>query len=246
MNYSLYFSPTGQTKRIVDFAANQFENSNSIDISLEIKQYQFNASDFCIVGVPSFAGRVPAIAIERLKSIQGKKTPVLLIVTYGNRAYDDTLLELKETLDNQGFQCIGAMAIVTQHSIVNQYGKGKPTQADWNEIKEYMKTIKERLSSGFALLSVPGNSPYKDVRPSAMHPQTSAQCIQCGLCARKCPVQAISIKDSTIVDDKKCISCMRCVTLCPQHAKVCDENLLQSLAERLQPVCSLEKKNEFF
>lgn len=245
MNYNIYLSPTGGTKRVADFVSKQFENTQSIDISLPIESYQFNKSDLCIISVPSFAGRVPAIAVERLQQIKGNNTPVVLIVTYGNRAYDDTLIELKDIMENQGFKCIGAMAIVTQHAIVNQYGKGKPTQEDLNEIKDFTKVIKQRLHQS-ALINVPGNRPYKDAHPSAMHPQTSNQCIQCGLCARKCPTQAISIDDSKNADYDKCISCMRCVSICPVHAKACDETLLEALAKRLEPVCSLPKKNEFY
>ena len=71
-------------------------------------------------------------------------------------------------------------------------------------------------------------------------------CISCGLCARKCPVQAIDLKDPDKVDEGVCISCMRCISVCPQHARAVDESLLAALYDRLSKVCGGRKEGELF
>lgn len=44
------------------------------------------------------------------------------------------------------------------------------------------------------------------------------KCIKCGLCAKKCPMHAITLKPYPVIDKKKCIRCFCCMEICPQHA----------------------------
>lgn len=247
MNYNIYFSPTGSTKKVTTFIANHFQNSQDIDISLPVHQIiEMNKADFCIVGVPSFGGRVPFIVSERLKNIKGDQTPVLLVVTYGNRAYDDTLLELKETMEKSGFCVIGAYTIVTEHSIMHQFATGRPTQEDLKDIETHIEEVKARLQKENVSIKVPGHKPYKEYNGIPLKPKTSKECNQCGICAKQCPVQAIPVdKPNTTIEDI-CISCMRCVKICPQHARKCSSLKISISSQKLKKVCSIKKDNEFF
>ena len=99
MNYHVFFSPAGSTEKVVKHVAQSFPNTVEIDLSSPaVAHYDMNGDDFCIVGVPSFGGRVPGIAVQRLQQIRGNHTPAFLFVTYGARAYEDTLKELKDIL----------------------------------------------------------------------------------------------------------------------------------------------------
>ncbi len=44
------------------------------------------------------------------------------------------------------------------------------------------------------------------------------KCIQCGTCAKKCPVDAITLKPYPVIDKKKCIRCFCCMEICPVDA----------------------------
>lgn len=246
MNYNIFFSPTGGTKKVVQYMGDKFADAKNIDITLEITDYHMVKEDFCIIGVPSFGGRVPEIAVKRLKRFYGENTPALLVVTYGNRAYEDTLKELKDVLEPQGFLCMGAAAVVTQHSIMPGVGAGRPGREDYLEIEQYMTEIKKRLQEKLQTVKVPGNIPYKERHDSAAPLQVSDNCKKCGLCAEKCPVHAILSANPQITDTEKCISCMRCVHICPVHARKYEDEKLEKLTERLKEVCSNDKKNEFF
>lgn len=249
MNYNIYFSPTGSTEKVTTFVAEQFSKYQKVDLSKkqDFYQFEFTKEDFCIIGVPCFGGRVPMLAVERIREMRGNQTPAVLIVTFGNRAYDDALLELKETLELSGFLCVAAMAVVCEHSIMHQYGKGRPHCKDFEEIKSFVDIVKERCKDEMISIKVPGNAPYKEYHGIPLKPTASfKKCISCGACALLCPAQAIPIDNPSHTDHQHCISCMRCIQVCPQHARKNNPVLLMASVQKLKKACQTEKKNEFY
>lgn len=250
--YSIYFSPTGGTKKVMDILADEWGKTEEIDLSnaeRNFSQFCFQREDICLIGVPSFGGRVPAPALERLKVMQGGGAGVVLVVTYGNRAYDDTLLELKEELTACGFHVAAGIAAVTEHSIMHQYGTGRPGQEDEKELRTYIQKIKNswrELNDAKKELAVPGNRPYREYDGVPMKPKAKKGCIRCGKCASLCPVQAIPETDFSSVDEKKCISCMRCIAVCPKKARKVSSLLLFMSGKKLKKACESPKKNELF
>ncbi|WP_028044297.1 EFR1 family ferrodoxin [Candidatus Stoquefichus massiliensis] len=248
MNYNVYFSPTGSTQRVTTFISEQFEQHKDIDISVLQSDYhlEFKTNDLCVIGVPSFGGRVAKIARERLKMMKGHQTPAIIVVTYGNRAYEDTLLELKNIVTDNGFICIGAMGIVCEHSIIHEFGKGRPNDKDLQEIVEYVKKLKERLTRPIENIQVSGNMPYREYSVAHVIPITTKKCTECGICAKLCPIGAISMITPNQTNRDICISCMRCVKVCPQHARKCESSMIAVLTKKLKNVCEIAKKNDFF
>ena len=206
-----------------------------------IARHVFSHQDLCIVGVPSYGGRVPTIAIERLKQFQANQTPVILIVTYGNRHYDDTFIELKDTLEPLGFICVGAMAVVCEHSIVHEFAHGRPNAKDFEYIQSLVETLKRDLHP----IEVPGHRPYKIFR-GGLKPLVTSQCTKCGLCAKLCPVEAIDLQHLETTNESLCISCMRCISVCPNNARSLSKLLLLPVSQKMKKVCSTPKKNELF
>ena len=237
----IYFSGTGSTQEVVRFIGKQWDKPiQECDLSrTDFSTHEFSHEDLCIVGVPSYGGRVPSIAIERLKLLKGNQTPVILVVTYGNRHYDDTFIELKDTLDELGFICEGAVAVVCEHSIVHDYAKGRPNQEDYQHIQKLVETLKNNLHP----IEVPGHRPYKEFH-GGLKPKVTSQCTKCGLCAKLCPVEAIDCHHLQVTDETKCISCMRCVSICPTHARVCDLQQVEVTRQKIQKVCTLYKQSE--
>lgn len=254
--YQIQFSPTGGTQAVLRFLGAPFGEPEAIldltDPQTDLSRFSFQKEDVCLAAVPSYGGRVPDLAVKGLEKLTGNGALAVPVVVYGNRAYDDTLLELRDCLIRQGFRCFAAVAAVAEHSIMRQFGTGRPDAADALELNSFGEAIKKalaRISSGgqdLPPISVPGHFPYIDHKPSALIPLPGPDCSGCGKCARLCPAQAIDPQDPANTDRERCIACMRCVSVCPSHSRQVNPELLEKLAGRLGPALAQPKENQCF
>lgn len=115
---ALYFSPTGGSKRsaLSLAAALAPEGFAELDITCGAVAGDFGPGDVVVFSVPCYNGRVPGVAAGRLEQVHGHRTPCIISITYGNRDYDDSLLELQDIVQRQGFIVQGAAALVGQHT----------------------------------------------------------------------------------------------------------------------------------
>lgn len=248
--YALYFSPTYSTEKIVKIIANEFGSFQKIDLSEKetVFHQSFNNEDICIIGVPSYGGRVPSIALERIKCLVGNKAKAILVVSYGNRAYEDTLKELEECVTNVGFCCIAGIAAVAEHSIMHQFATSRPNETDKKELVQFSRKILDKIKKNSICdeLKLPGNYPYRKYNGIPLKPKAGKKCTNCGLCAKLCPIGAISVKNPKKTNSKLCISCMRCVQICPNKARKLNPILLKVASKKMAKSCQKRKENELF
>lgn len=248
----IVFSPTGGTQRTADLLtepwgkpARKMDLTDAGDTAGEILP-----EDLAVIAVPSFGGRVPALAAERLSKINGNGAKCVLLCVYGNRAYEDTLIEMKDLAEQSNFVVMAAVSAVAEHSIMHQYAAGRPDQKDREALQGFAEKILEKLNAGdadsSAALQVPGSRPYKKAGGAGMVPKAGGQCNGCGLCAEKCPAQAIDRENVKTADSKKCISCMRCVAVCPQSARKVSSVMVSAAALAMKKACAERKENELF
>lgn len=243
-NYRIIFSPTGGTKKCAGLlAAGLAEEWTDIDISLPCPEPALTGKDLCVVAVPSFGGRVPPLAAKWLEQLRGNGAKAVLLCVYGNRAFEDTLVELQDILEGRGFVCAAAVAALAEHSIMRTFAAGRPDAEDEAVLAGFAASIREKLDGGVKELTLPGSRPYKEYKVAPMVPLTGDGCTNCGICDENCPAGAIS---GGVIDPGKCISCMRCTALCLVGAKYIDPSKLAALTERLKDALGGRKENQLF
>lgn len=250
MIYEICFSPTGGTQKVLKMISQCFDGIKEfIDLSqykTDYSKYHFSDEDLCIVAVPSFGGRVPAIALERLRQMKSENAQMILICVYGNRDFDDTLLELKECLQSH-FHIVAAISAIAKHSIMNQFASDRPNEEDEMQLREFSERIKEKMNKkDWKEVIVPGKKPYKDYHGVPLKPSVSDDCVKCGLCASECPTHAIDESNPKITNKEICISCMRCLSLCPHQARKVNPLMVKASVLKLKKVCEVKKENQLF
>lgn len=245
----IVFSPTGGTQKVADALTGGWNQPvEKVDLSdPSLEPVSLAGEDVALIAVPSFGGRVPGLAAQRLEKVQGNQARCVVVAVYGNRAYEDTLVELQDLAEAQGFQVIAAVAAIAEHSIMHQYATGRPDEGDRNQLTEFAAKIWEKVTKeDFTLPQTPGNRPYKKAGGAALVPKADDKCVQCGRCARRCPAQAIPMDNPKETDSKKCISCMRCVVECPKSARKVNGVMVAAAALAIKKACSVRKENELY
>ena len=224
----VWFSATATTKQIIGSIAEQFTADaivrHDITKSSATDTVHIGQNDLLIVGMPVYAGRIPSGAVSSLNRFKGDKTPAVIVCVYGNRDYDDALLELKETLQKNGFIIVSAAAFIAQHSIFPAVGASRPDEKDSEIITlfgERSATLVSSICSTDNLpdICVKGNHPYKKAGRVPLTPKGSRRCNKCKLCIKICPTDAIPSFNPKMTFGSKCIACARCIAVCPQQAR---------------------------
>lgn len=220
----VYFSPSGTTKSVISTLA---EGLPGEKIEYDILQHPletsltFGSDEVAVFAFPVFAGRIPAVCADALQHIKGVNTPAIATVVYGNRAYDDALLELVDLLVSKGFVVVSAAAFVARHSIFPRVAQGRPDSEDKQFIAKFSHTSAQILScfSGTESVAVAGNHPYREISSNPLKPSTNSTCTACGVCVALCPTKAIDEQNPRKTNKEKCISCTACIAACPQKAR---------------------------
>ena len=242
--WAVWFSATGTTEKVVNSVAKDiaeklnvpFESRSFNTPAARKEEMNFSAEDLVVLGVPVYAGRVPNLILPYVQgSIKAEGALAVPVVLYGNRNFDDGLMELRNVMRDNGFKPIAAGAFVGEHSFSKTLGAGRPDAEDMALAAQLAEKAAERVLSGCEeLVAVEGCDPIRPYYTPRdrngepirdflkAKPVTDAdKCTKCGLCAQLCPMGSIDAEDfSNVVG--KCIKCCACVKKCPAEAKYFD------------------------
>ena len=262
----VYFSPTGTSKRAAEAVAKGLgAEFDRVDLTLpdaETRKHSFRSDELTVFAAPVYSGRIPVTAVRRLKKVRGRQGPAVIIVVYGNRAFEDALLELKDIALEQGFRPIAGAAFIGEHSFdtpETPIATGRPDKADLDKAEAFGEQIKEILGlSAVRELEVPGHRPYREnsgwnkpyeerEKGDQWSPETNTEaCILCGMCARVCPTAAVTVTGSVKTVKADCIACTACVKSCPTGARIWTHERVRKAASWLYTNCSERREPETF
>lgn len=240
--YLAYFSATQNTKKVAEKIGDAFgSEAKIIDLTAlenRKKEFEFQADDIVVMGAPVYAGRIPELKQPLFTNLKGAGTPAVLAVTYGNRAYEDALLELRNIALKQGFIPVAGGAFVGQHTYSPLLAGGRPNQKDLDTAFELGLQAKKRLDMKTnrkeIYLQVPGNEPYrKGMGFVPIVPSADSRCSQCKICVKLCPVGAIKEKTPEKTDVTKCIRCFACIQACPEKSRAIRSSMFDKTVQKL-------------
>lgn len=240
---ALFFSATGVVGKVVkEIAKSLDENFKEYNMTLPKSREEgisFNSDDLVVVGVPVYAGRIPELVADYFEKVKGNNTLAIFVVVYGNREYEDALLELRDTLEGKGFIGVAACSFIGEHSYTSQVGTDRPDDLDLNIARDFSERMKNKLdktksTDDLEFLFIKGDMPYRERKDfPEMSPDTDESCIECGICAKFCPTSAISSTDYSDIDSKKCIACCSCIKRCPVDSKSMNNEFYYMIKEKL-------------
>jgi ferredoxin len=258
----IYFSPTGTTQKVLESIAEGIavEDVEHINLTLPEGAQQIIPSfsdELVIIGTPVYGGRLPVDVIKRFKQLKASNTLAILIVVYGNREFEDALLELKNLALELGFSPVAGGAFIGEHSIATEevpIANGRPDSLDVQKAIDFGVKVKDKviaLQSPDAQidLEIPGRFPYEadGALAMAVSPVTKEEtCTVCGTCARVCPTAAISINESVATKIQLCIRCCACIKSCPEEARVIENEMWKNIGTWLNENCSARKEPQVF
>lgn len=254
------FSPTGGTSHAVDILCDQLRLPVEIIHCMKPSQRVDNGpiridnDALLIVGMPVYAGRLPNLLLPYLKRLAGENTHAICLVTYGNRHFDDALMEMKKLLETQNFIVIGAGAIVAAHSFSDKIAPNHPDASDEQMISSLAKGVLSRNVK--TAIDVPGEWPLRPYFTpkgaggvsfdfKSIQPVTDHRCIKCGLCAAICPMDAIDFTNFQMIIGK-CIKCCACVKKCPVGSKQFTDEHFITHKHELEEQCGLIRSSEVY
>lgn len=257
----IYFSPTGTTQKVLESIAKGItvEEVGHINLTLPEEAQQTIppfSDELVIIGAPVYGGRLPVEAVNRFRRLKANRTLAVPIVVYGNREFEDALLELKNLAIELGFNPVAGGAFIGEHSFATKevpIANGRPDSLDVQKAMDFGAKIKDKVTALQSPeapmdLEIPGRFPYEGgARPMAVSPLTQEDmCTVCGTCASVCPTAAISINGRVATKIERCIRCCACVKNCPTGARVWEDSMMKKIANWLNENCSTRKEPQIF
>ena len=229
----LYFSGTGNSRHAAKRMAAALGDT-LLDLNARIKAGDTSpveTGEDLVVVTPTYAWRIPRLVRDWLLKTQltGAKRAWFVMTCgseTGNAAgYNRTICREK------GLACMGTAQIVMPENYIAMF---PAPQAD--EARQIVAQAEPSIDR--AIAAIQRNQPFAPTRNNLydrfmsgpVNPlfykffvkadafTVSDACIGCGQCAKRCPMNNVTLKDGKPSWGKNCTHCMACICRCPEEA----------------------------
>lgn len=225
----VYFSATGNSKYVAERIA-QVIGDTAVSIEQQEPVISVRQGEVFGIVTPTYWWQLPPIMREWLGklSLSGSGY-VFLVATYGTTpgCCDE---DARRLLAKRDIRLDASFSVKMPDTWTPIFDLSDPEKvAKQNEESErYIDAVIGKIRSRMIGNQMEHRAPYiarlftgpilnAERRTKNFHVEDS--CIGCGLCARRCPVQAIEIRDKRPVWVKnQCTLCLRCLHHCPKFA----------------------------
>ncbi len=264
---AVFYSATGNTKKVVLAIAEQVAERLGVPVEMydfsnpgKRAEQQYKPEDLVIFGTPVYAGRIPNKMLPIVQTLfKGNGALAVPVVTFGNRSFDNGLIELRNELENNGFHTIAGAAFAAQHAFSDKLASGRPDVQDMEKLAAFAAGIADKAAAMTEIpvpIAVKGTEPVDkyytplgtDGKPAVFlkaKPKTKDTCINCKACVRACPMASIDKDDPSLVSGV-CIKCQACVKVCPKQAKYFDDPAFLSHVAMLEQTYARAAESEIF
>ena len=229
----LYFSGTGNSKyvarRIADALGDEIVNLNDCIKASDTSSIE--TGERVIIVTPTYAWRIPRVVRDWLlkTELRGAKQ-VWFVMTCGSEIGNADKYN-RELCAEKAISCMGTAQIVMPENYIAMFSA---PQAD--EARQIV--AKAEPSIDRAIAAIQRNQPFAPTRNNLYDRfmsgpvnlifykffvnadafTVSDACISCGQCAKRCPMNNVTLKDGKPVWGKACTHCMACICYCPVSA----------------------------
>lgn len=229
----LYFSGTGNSKYVAKRIANALDDG-LVNLNGRIKAGDTSpveTGERLIVVTPTYAWRIPRVVRDWLLKTQlrGAKQ-AWFVMTCGSEIGNADRYN-RELCAEKGLVCMGTAQIVMPENYIAMFSA---PQAD--EARKIVAKAKPDIDRAIAAIRAgecfasTRNNLYDCFMSGPVNPifykffvkadafTVSDACIGCGQCAKRCPMNNVTLKDRKPVWGKNCTHCMACICCCPVSA----------------------------
>ncbi len=112
-------------------------------------EQRFGPGELAVIGTPVYAGRVPNVLLKYLTGkLRGSGALAIPVVLFGNRNFDDGLIELRNILEQDGLRAVAGAAFVGEHSFSRTLAAGRPDKRlprdEWTVVENTHEPIISR------------------------------------------------------------------------------------------------------